>query len=449
MMKDWLLYCVWFLCLLEPSRSQQTLYVTNLPAIAKLVPCASSGFIYAVHSLTDDCNISDAPVTYASCACLKNQNSVSASRQIAYWVKLECSSTATDDVSSALAVFSDYCAAVTPPAASAAPTPASSAAPPPASSAAPPPATSAVPPPATSTAPPTTITTSHLSATSVAYLTNIPAAATLVPCASTGFVYAVNSITSDCPPLAGPTAQASCACLKDQNSVAVSQYIVSRVALECSSTATEDINSAVSVFSDYCRNGAIGAAASSFQPVITSIGPMSAIQYLASLAPCASTAFTIAVNRVTSVCDAGAVPTAFANCACANATNSASLSDHIVERVEYYCSSTATADITSALAIFSSFCVLAGGASGPVTAATTGSGGVTCEFRSIYFHLTRTDPLSKLSVPVHPQHPLQRRTRVLRRPGELAAVAGGIARVTRLPWELALESAYLLQLPPF
>jgi hypothetical protein len=374
MMKDWLLYCVWFLCLLEPSRSQQTLYVTNLPAIAKLVPCASNGFIYAVHSLTDDCNISDAPVTYASCACLKNQNSVSASRQIASLVKFECSSTATDDVSSALAVFADYCAAVTPPAASAAPTPATSAAPPPASSA-------AAPPPATSTAPPpTTITTSHLSATPVAYLTNIPAVATLAPCASTGFAYAVNSITSDCPPLAGPTAQASCACLKDQNSAAVSKYIVSRVAFECSSTATEDINSAVAVFSDYCRNGAIGAAASSFQPVITSIGPMSAIQYLASLAPCASTAFTIAVDRVTSVCDAGAVPTAFANCACANATNSASLSDHIVERVEYYCSSTATADITSALAIFSSFCVLAGGASGPVTAATTGSGGVTCEF---------------------------------------------------------------------
>jgi len=51
----------------------------------------------------------------------------------------------------------------------------------------------------------------------------------------------------------------------------------------------------------------------------------------------------------------------------------------LVTNVGYYCSSTATEDVTSALAVFSSFCALAGGASGPATAATAGPGAVTCK----------------------------------------------------------------------
>ena len=359
-MQAWMLFCASIFCFIVPLWAQQSVFITDFAPITLLAPCASSGYGYAVSSLANDCNnINVAPTAYASCACLKDENSVAVSEAIVSEVEYFCHSTATDDVSSALAVFSSYCAPVTPPATS----------------------TTAIAP-----------TTTQPAATPVAYLTNIAAAATgLAPCASSGLSYAVDSITSDCPLVAGPTAQASCACLKDQNSDIISEYIVSEVEYECSSTATEDVSSALGVFAEYCRTGVVNAVTSAFQPIITSIGPMNAIPQLTSLAPCASTAFVDAVDEITSVCNAGAVPTAFANCACANETNSLALSDSIVLNVDYYCSSTATADITSALAIFSSFCVLAGGASGPATAAVTGTGAVTCECPEKILESVRTD----------------------------------------------------------
>ena len=341
-----------FACLIvsiSGARAQQTLFLTDFAKSASLVSCASEGFFWAVGSLTDDCNFSQGPVTYASCACLKDQNSIAVSTEIEFEVNLQCDSTATDDVSSALAVFSSYCAPVK--------------------------------------ALATTTTTQALPSSSLGYLTNIAAAATgLAPCAVTGLSEAVQYVTSDCPVNAGPTMQASCACLKDQNSIALSQEILRTVGLECSSTATDDINSALAVFSDYCSLGgsAASAAATPFQPSIKSLGPMSDISDLTSLAPCASAAFTQAVADLdeNDDCNGAADPSAFASCACANATNSAFLSVNLVQNVEQNCESTATNDITSALAVFSSYCVLAGGATGPATAAVTGQGAVTCMFSS-------------------------------------------------------------------
>ncbi|MCJ1246455.1 hypothetical protein MMC30_003662 [Trapelia coarctata] len=345
------------------THAQQTLYLADFPGYSALASCAFTAVSYASSSLNSDCDEAAKPTAFASCACLKNQNSAYISQVIVSKVKVWCGSLKTDDISSATAVWTSYCAPALP--ASAAAT--------------------------TTTQAPAVITT-------LPALTQITAAATLAGCAATGLSYAINSITSAVPPLAGPEQQASCACLKNQNSLFLSQAIISKVGAYCSSTATEDITSALAVFGAYCSLGAAKAVTTFFDPVITSIGPMSAIQYLTSLAPCASSAFSNAVNSLTySECSGVFQPAAFATCACANATVSEEFSVRLVTGVNYRCSSTATEDITSALAVFSSFCVLAGGASGPATAATTGLGGVTCKFQMPNFGSAFVDLLIRWS----------------------------------------------------
>ena len=327
------------------SHAQQTLFLVDTPNYSSLASCAHTAVLYASSSLNSECNNDVKPTAFASCACLKNQNSASISQLIVSNVKYYCGSLSTDDISSATAVWASYCAPVLP---------------------------------ATTDA--TSTTQAAVSLTTLPALTQITAAATLAACAATGLSAAVESITSAVPYLAGPEEQASCACLKNQNSLFLSQVIVSKVGAYCASTATDDMTSALGVFSGYCSLGVAKAINTRFEPVISSIGPMSAIQFLTSLAPCAASAFSTAVNSLTySDCDAGLQPTPFASCACANATVSNAFSVRLVTGVNYRCSSTATEDITSALAVFSSFCALAGGATGPATAATTGLGGVTCK----------------------------------------------------------------------
>ncbi len=320
------------------AHAQQSFYLTQFPAIATLAPCASSGFINAVNSLTSECNTLQAPTAFASCACLKDQNSVSLSEQIVSLVTYNCGQTATQDVTSAVGVLSAYCAAV------------------------PNPTTAMIQPP---------------TLTSLPSLTNLPTAVTLAPCAASGLSVAIGWMTTDVPVLANLSQQASCACVKNNNSAAISTNIVSQVESRCSSTATEDVRSALAAFSTYCALGTTSLGNTTFAPMITSIGPMSDIDYITSLAPCASNAFKGAVNDITDTCNVASGVTAFASCVCANSSNSNSISVSLVNNVEYSCSHTATEDITSALGVFSSYCALAGGARGPATAAITGPGAVT------------------------------------------------------------------------
>lgn len=89
-----------------------TYYITDLPTFQSLAPCAASAITEIFGSLTGyygDCP--SAPAALASCACTKDQNSAFVSSLFVYSVKEYCSSTASDDVTSALGVFNYYCSA--------------------------------------------------------------------------------------------------------------------------------------------------------------------------------------------------------------------------------------------------------------------------------------------------------------------------------------------------
>jgi hypothetical protein len=80
----------------------------------------------------------------------------------------------------------------------------------------------------------------------------------------------------------------------------------------------------------------------------------------ASLAPCATSAVYEAVQGLT-VTSCPPSPNALASCACFKDQNSAAVSSSLVSWVEYECSSTASADITSAVGVFNFYCSAAAG----------------------------------------------------------------------------------------
>jgi hypothetical protein len=87
-----------------------TYYITDLPQYSGLAPCATDAVSGVIQQLTYT-YCQSAPNALASCACFKNQNSAALSKELESSVDYECSSTASADVTSALAVFDFYCSA--------------------------------------------------------------------------------------------------------------------------------------------------------------------------------------------------------------------------------------------------------------------------------------------------------------------------------------------------
>jgi hypothetical protein len=205
-----------------------SVFISDLPAFSDLAPCGRSGLSYAMYSIAYTLCPSEA-TALAPCACQKNQNSLVVSQYINTEVRSYCGSTMTEDVSSAHAVFSGYCGLNN--------------------------GTSDFP------------TKSELTAMTY-YITDLQEYSSLAPCAQHAVSYeALYTLTNElCPD--GSGAVASCACLKGGNSALVASALKSGVADYCSSTATEDLTSALSVFDFYCR-----AAKGSVQPAgITTSG---------------------------------------------------------------------------------------------------------------------------------------------------------------------------------
>ncbi|SPQ26936.1 cbddf3d4-5658-4a1e-a938-51918f1b561a [Thermothielavioides terrestris] len=197
------------------SPTAVSVYITDIPEVSNLAPCARSAMSYVVQSMTYTYCPSDAPAL-ASCACLKNQNSVAVSRIIYTSVKEYCAGH-TADISSAEAMFAAYCAMNN--------------------------GTSSFPQPSN---PPGDMTY---------YITDLPQYSSLAPCAAEALSYAVRAQTFElCPN--GPQALASCVCLKDGMTSEVLKELTSSVKEICSSTATEDVTSAVAVFDFYCSAAA-------------------------------------------------------------------------------------------------------------------------------------------------------------------------------------------------
>lgn len=96
------------------SHSQQTLYLTDVSGYSSLAQYTFTAISNAFESLTGNCNAGLQPTAYASCACLKNQNSASILQRIVIEAKRTCGSLKTDDITSATQVWSTYCAPAIP-----------------------------------------------------------------------------------------------------------------------------------------------------------------------------------------------------------------------------------------------------------------------------------------------------------------------------------------------
>jgi hypothetical protein len=83
-------------------------YVTDLPVFSSLAPCAASAVSYVIQGLTDSA-CPQGVTALESCACTKDNIPKAVSSSISNNVLYYCSSTATEDVASASAVYSSYC----------------------------------------------------------------------------------------------------------------------------------------------------------------------------------------------------------------------------------------------------------------------------------------------------------------------------------------------------
>jgi hypothetical protein len=229
-------------------------------------------------------------------------------------VRSSCGTTATEDVASASVVFSAYCNQET---------------------------TVAVPSPS--------------SGAVSKYITDLSAFSDLGPCAGSALSYVVQHLTGEkCP--SGASALESCACTKDQISLAVSGSLSYYVTYSCGSTHSEDIASAQAVFAGYCG---LGAGISSFPSPSALAGAVTYhvtdLPIYSSLAKCAQSAVSYPILAQTNR-DCPSNPRSLVSCICVKDGNLDAASSGITSSVKYNCGSTASADITSALAVLDYYC---------------------------------------------------------------------------------------------
>lgn len=304
-----------------------SLYITDLPIFSSLAPCAATAVADVVQGLTwSQCP--PAITALQSCACSKDQNSAAILTNIESYVTGHCGTTATEDVTSATQVFDVYCGGSTPAT-----------------------ATDAV--------------------TVTQYITDIPAFSDLAPCAESALGNAVQGLTwSLCP--GDASALASCACLKNQNSLYVSKSINDGVLGDCGTTHSADVASAEAVFAGYCG---LNNGTSSFPTPTPLSGSLdyyiTDLPNFSSLAPCAQSAVEDQVQGCTwSICPAAA--SMLVSCVCAKDQNSQYVTSGIMGDVKGKCGTTDTADISSALAVFDYYCSAGRGSATPKGVTVTG-----------------------------------------------------------------------------
>ena len=216
-------------------------YITDIPEMAYLAPCASSQVSYAVMDMTYSLCPPDA-ANLATCVCQKNQNSLVVSQTINAAVSQACDSQ-TANIASAQAFFSAYCKLNA--------------------------GTSSFPtasnPPGDSELPLfffffrflllfffcllSCQAADQLPQNAVSYyITDMPQYSSMVRCAKDALSSAVLTNTYDlCP--GGPQLLASCVCIKESMSSVVNSYITSNIKWDCSSNTADDISSALDVSS--------------------------------------------------------------------------------------------------------------------------------------------------------------------------------------------------------
>ncbi|KAK2041730.1 hypothetical protein LZ31DRAFT_633155 [Colletotrichum somersetense] len=285
-------------------------YVTDLSIYTLLAPCAQTALSYNVFTQTYSA-CGEAPTDLQSCICTKNNNLAAVSTSISKSISYSCGATASEDQTSAAAVLSQYCNPET---------------------------TVAFPTPTTN------IVTNY--ATDIAEFNN------MAPCAQSGVAYALSSMTSLCPEPA--SLMAPCICTRNDNSARVSRSVASLVRYSCSNAA--DVTSGLAFYDAYCAmNKGTTAFPQPSPPPGDMTYYMTALTQYSALAPCAQSGISNAMYSLTSYqCPEG--PQALASCICLKDGVTNLVTSTMTSDVKYYCSSTASEDVSSVLAVLDFYC---------------------------------------------------------------------------------------------
>ncbi|GKT51022.1 uncharacterized protein ColSpa_11203 [Colletotrichum spaethianum] len=301
---------------------------SSLATAASIAPCAQTALSYNIFTQTYSA-CGEAPTDLQSCICTKNNNLAAVSTSVSKSISYSCGSTASEDQTSAAAVLSQYCN---------------------------PDVTVAF------ATPTTNIVTKY--ATDIAEFTN------MAPCAQSGVSYALSSMNSLCPEPA--SLMAPCICTKNDNSARVSRSVASLVRYSCSNAA--DVTSGLAFYDAYCAmNKGTTAFPQPSPPPGDMTYYMTALSQYSSLAPCAQSGISNAMYSLTRYqCPEG--PKALASCVCLKDGVTNLVTSALTSDVKYYCSSTASEDVSSALAVMDFYCKAARNEVVATVAESTGTG---------------------------------------------------------------------------
>lgn len=194
----------------SPTTNIVHAYITDLPEMAYMPPCAQSAVSEAVMG-AGAYNCPEAAELFAPCVCSKSEVVSAISDTLRQSVKYSCSN--NQDVTTAQSFYNEYCAMNK--------------------------GTTSF---ATPEGPPGDMTY---------YITALPQFKSLRNCAQSAVSVAILSQTSWlCG--SGPQELASCACLKSGMSNYISSVLTESVKYACSNTATADMTSAVAAWDYYC-----------------------------------------------------------------------------------------------------------------------------------------------------------------------------------------------------
>ncbi|KAL3962909.1 hypothetical protein ACCO45_004432 [Purpureocillium lilacinum] len=298
-------------CLAGSAAAVDVVYVTDIAIYSILAPCAKSAISYNIASETYNSKCGDGATDLQSCICSNTKELQSVNQRMTSAVTSSCGTTASDDVWSASKIMDKYC---NPAKAVAFPTP----------------------------------TTNVVNA----FITELAEISYLPQCAQSAVSYAVMGDNREfCPEDA--SLFASCVC-KDSKVQVVSQSLSKSVRSSC--TNNDDVTAAVGFFGEYC---AMNNGTTSFAKPKSPPGDMTyhitGLPQFKSLNKCAQSGVSSAVfAQMSWNCATGAQ--ALASCVCLKSGMRGRVSSTLTSDVKAYCSSTATDDVTSAMAVFDFYC---------------------------------------------------------------------------------------------
>ncbi|KPM43261.1 hypothetical protein AK830_g3241 [Neonectria ditissima] len=295
------------------SSATEVVYVTDLEIYTLLAPCVASAISYDIFALTYSTACGDSETDLQSCVCSNTADFKSVYSSISTDVTYSCGSSATDDIWSASKMMDQYCDQDS-----------------------------------------MTVTFSSPTTNIVnAYITDLPEMDYLPPCAQSALSEAVMGPAAyRCPEAA--ELLAPCVCSKEDVVSDVSATIRSSVKYSCSNN--QDVTSAQHFYNEYCAmNKGTTRFATPDGPPGDMTYQITALSQFKSLRHCAQSAVSDAIFSQSSwLCGSG--PQELASCVCIKSGMSNYMSSILTSEVKWSCDSTATADVSSAVAVWDYYC---------------------------------------------------------------------------------------------